>query len=64
MPSLTQIPTTQERAVLRAFRQSIQSVRGQAVIQEIVRLLVATIAVRSLTSTTSGRAVIRAREEW
>ncbi len=37
--NLNQISAENERAVLRAFRQSIQSVRDQAVIQEIVRLL-------------------------
>jgi uncharacterized protein YejL (UPF0352 family) len=37
--NLLQIQTAQEQAVLRAFRQAIQSVRDQAVIQEIVRLL-------------------------
>ncbi len=39
MPNLPQISTQQERAVLKAFRQTIQSVKDQAVIQEIVRLL-------------------------
>lgn len=37
--NLLQIQTTQEQAVLRAFREAIQSVRDQATIQEIVRLL-------------------------
>lgn len=37
--NLQQIATTNERAVLRAFREAIQSVKDQAVIQEIVRLL-------------------------
>lgn len=39
MANLTQITTAQERAVLRAFREAVQSVKDQAVIQEIVRLL-------------------------
>lgn len=39
MPNLPQIKTAEERRVLRAFRQIIQRVRDQAVIQEIVRLL-------------------------
>ena len=37
--NLLSIQTSQERAVLRAFREAINSVRDQAVIQEIVRLL-------------------------
>jgi uncharacterized protein YejL (UPF0352 family) len=37
--NLLSIQTAQEQAVLRAFRSAIQSVRDQAVIQEIVRLL-------------------------
>lgn len=37
--NLSQITTTQERAVLRAFREAVQSVKDQAIIQEIVRLL-------------------------
>lgn len=37
--NLPQISTQAERAVLRAFREAIQSVKDQAVIQEIVRLL-------------------------
>lgn len=37
--NLLSIQTAEERRVLRAFRQAIQSVRDQAVIQEIVRLL-------------------------
>lgn len=37
--NLTQIAAQQERAVLRAFREAVQSVKDQAVIQEIVRLL-------------------------
>ena len=39
MPNLLSIQTTQESRVLRAFREVIQSVRDQATIQEIVRLL-------------------------
>lgn len=37
--NLPQISTSQERAVLRAFREAVQSIKDQAVIQEIVRLL-------------------------
>lgn len=37
--NLQQITAAQERAVLRAFRDAVQSVKDQAVIQEIVRLL-------------------------
>lgn len=37
--NLLAIQTTEERRVLRAFREAIQSVRDQATIQEIVRLL-------------------------
>lgn len=39
MPNLTQISAQQERALLRAFRDAIQSVKDQAVISEIAALL-------------------------
>lgn len=39
MPNLQQIATTQERALLREFVRTIQSIKDQAVIQEIARLL-------------------------
>lgn len=39
MPNLSQIATQQERALLRTFTQTIQSVKDQATIAEIVRLL-------------------------
>jgi len=39
MPNLTAIATQAERALLATFRETIQSVKDQAVIQEIVRLL-------------------------
>ena len=39
MPNLTQIATQQERAVLRAFTDSIQAVKDQAVISEIAALI-------------------------
>lgn len=39
MPSLPQIAAQQERQLLRTFTRTIQGVKDQAVIQEIVRLL-------------------------
>ena len=39
MPDLKKIQAAQERAVVRAFRESVQSIRDQATIQEIVNLL-------------------------
>lgn len=39
MPNLSQIATKQERQLLRTFTQTIQSVKDQATIAEIVRLL-------------------------
>lgn len=39
MPTLSQIASAQERAVLREFREIIQSIRDQATISEIVRAL-------------------------
>lgn len=39
MPNLSQITTKNERAVMRAFTRTVQSIKDQAVIQEIVRLL-------------------------
>lgn len=39
MPNIPQITTTQERSVLRAFRQAVQSIKDQAVLKDVVRLL-------------------------
>lgn len=39
MPNLSQIATQQERQLLRTFTRTVQGVKDQAVIQEIVRLL-------------------------
>jgi len=39
MADLKKIQAERERDVLRAFRDSVQSIRDQATIQEIVRLL-------------------------
>lgn len=39
MPNLSTIQTKEERRVLRAFRDAVQSIKDQATLQEIVRLL-------------------------